>query len=109
MMWRLALVLLVLGSMPAVAAASTSPEQELAAKYAPVIALKHQDKACATSGEPFRPLPADAVLGRPDVSLRDSSGKVVKAAPTAADLFGAAPGDYLDLPGDPLHPGCSYE
>ena len=45
----------------------------------------------------------------PDVSLYDSSGKLVKAAPTGADLFAAASSDYLDLPGDPLHPGCSYE
>jgi hypothetical protein len=109
MLRRLALLLVVLGAMPAAAAATSTPEQELAARYAPVVALKHQDKSCDTSGEPFRPLPADVVLGQPDVSLRDSSGKVVKTAPTAADLFAAAPGDYLDLPGDPLHPGCSYE
>ena len=49
------------------------------------------------------------MLGRSDVALHDSSGKLVKTAPTAADLFAAASGDYLDLPGDPLHPGCSYE
>ncbi len=103
------LLLVVLGAMRAAAAATSTAEQELAARYAAVVALKHQDEACDTSGEPFRPLPADVVLGQADVSLRDSSGKVVKTAPTASDLFAAAPGDYLDLPGDPLHPGCSYE
>jgi hypothetical protein len=29
--------------------------------------------------------------------------------PTAADLYDAGPNTYLDLPGDPLDPGCDYE
>ena len=105
----LAAVLVVIAAMAGSAAASTTPEQQLAARYAPIVALKHQAAACDTDGEPFQPVPADVVLGRPDVSLHDSSGKLVTTAPTAADLFAAASGDYLDLPGDPLHPGCSYE
>ena len=42
--------------------------------------------------------------------LRDSRGTVVKRAPTSADLWRhAAVGYYLDLPGDPINPGCGYE
>jgi hypothetical protein len=106
---RLALVLVVAGSLSAAGVAASTPEQELADKYAPVVALKQQTADCDTNGEPYRPVPADVVLGQRDVDLVDSSGNLLEAAPTAADLFGAGPDDYLDLPGDPLNPGCSYE
>jgi hypothetical protein len=49
------------------------------------------------------------VLGNPAVALRDPSGKVVTEAPSAADLWGLGENYYLDLPGDPIHPGCEYE
>ena len=91
------------------AAAAASPEQQLAEKYAPIVALKEQTKACDTKGEPFRPIPVDVVLGRSDVRLVDSKGKLIDTAPTAADLFGQGESTYLDLPGNPLDPGCGYE
>ncbi len=87
----------------------TSPELQLAEKYAPVVALKQQTEACSDGGEPYRPVPADVVLGRSDVDLVDSEGRVLRAAPTAADLFHRPEGTYLDFPGSPLDPGCSYE
>jgi hypothetical protein len=97
-------------SGPALAADTPSPEQQLADRYAPIVALKKQDKACDSDGEPYRPVPADVVLGRADVKLVDSHGKLLKAAPTAADLFGRRGYDvYLDFPRSPLNPGCSYE
>ena len=34
---------------------------------------------------------------------------VVKTGPTAADLYGKPEGYYLDFPGNPLDPACSYE
>src|SRR5438477_7922208 len=91
------------------ASAPGTPEQQLAAKYAPVVALKEQSGDCDSGGEPYRPVPADVVLGRSDVTLVDSQGTLVKKAPTASDLFSASDEDYLDFPGDPLDPGCSYE
>jgi len=33
----------------------------------------------------------------------------VTEAPSAADLWGLGENYYLDLPGDPIHPGCEYE
>ena len=93
----------------AAAAADASPEQQLADKYAPIVALKQQSKPCDTSGEPYRPIPVDAVLGRKDVKLVDSKGKLIDAAPTAADLFRRGEDAYLDFPGSPLDPGCRYE
>ena len=43
-------------------AAATDAEQQLADKYAPVVGLKEQPEACAKTGEPYRPVPADVVL-----------------------------------------------
>jgi hypothetical protein len=49
------------------------------------------------------------ILGNPQVDLRNAQGRVVKRGPTARDLSDAPASDYLDLPGDPLKPGCGYE
>jgi hypothetical protein len=51
------------------------------------------------------------VLGNPDVVLRGPGAghQVVKVAPTARDLYLKGEGYYLDLPGNPLLPGCTYE
>jgi hypothetical protein len=87
--------------------AATSPEQELADRYAPVLAFQEQTDECG-DGEPYRPISLDAVLGNPDVTLYGPEG-VVKTAPTAADLYGKPEGYYLDFPGNPLEPGCDYE
>ncbi len=49
------------------------------------------------------------MLGRSDVKLVESDGRVVKTAPTAADLYGKD-GGYARLPGEPSgDAGCSYE
>jgi hypothetical protein len=106
---RATLLLLAVAAAAPAAAAATSPEQELANTYAPIVALKQQTKPCDTKGEPFRPIGVGRVLGRPDVRLVDAKGKLIAAAPTAADLFGEGESTYLDLPGSPLNPGCSYE
>jgi Vacuolar protein sorting-associated protein 62 len=51
------------------------------------------------------------VLGNPEVSLRGpgSGSPVAKTAPTAADLIGMGADYFLDFPGNPLSPGCTYE
>lgn len=90
------------------AGAAGSAEQQLAEKYAPVVGLKEHEP-CAGTGEPYRPVPVETVLGQPDVVLLGPDGAVVKKAPTAADLYGKGEDYWLDFPGSPLDAGCSYE
>jgi hypothetical protein len=90
-------------------AAASSPEQQLADRYAPVVALKQQPEACSPDGEPYRPVPVDSLFGRSDVRLVDSNGRLIRTAPTAADLYGRDDHTYIDFPGSPLDPGCRYE
>ena len=96
---------LVLGAGPAYA--DTSAEQQLLERYAPVVVVREQPAACG-EGEPYLPTTVASVLGRGDVVLRGPSGVTVQS-PTAADLAGKGDGWYLDLPGNPLSPGCDYE
>ena len=70
--------------------------------------LEPQRKPCR-AGEASRPTSVGIVLDRRDVLLRDPRGRVVTRAPTAGDLWALAAGYYLDLPGNPLRPGCRYE
>ena len=101
------LVVTVLVTAPAWAQVPQSASQRLAATYSPVLSVQPQPKPCG-SGEAYRPTSVDIVLGRRDVLLRNPQGKVVKRAPTSADLWALAAGYYIDLPGDPLKPGCGY-
>jgi hypothetical protein len=106
--WLAALVAVLLIAQPARADESKSAEQQLAEKYAPVLVLEPQTEPCG-SGEAYRPTTVDIVLGNQDAVLRDPRGKVVKRAPSGRDLWGLAAGYYIDLPGNPLEPGCDYE
>ena len=93
------------------AAAASTPEQQLAARYAPVVALKKQRKLCG-KGEAYRPVLVDVVLGRDDVSLFDGSGRTyrrLRRAPTAADLASGPLHHYVDLPGHPVTGSCGYQ
>ena len=101
--------LVLLGVVVSTAAAAASPEQQLADRYAPVVAVKQQSEPCSSDGEPYRPVPVDPVFARSDVRLVDASGRLIRTAPTAADLYGRDDQTYLDLPGSPLDPGCRYE
>ena len=91
-------------------ASGDSPDQQLADRYAPVVMLKKQDAPCG-AGEPYRPTTVDLVLGNPEVTLRGPGrgDPIIEHGPTAADLYGLGDGYYLDLPGDPLRPDCTYE
>jgi len=100
-------LLLALAS-PAGARGAESAAQELAVRYSPVLELEPQAKACG-SGEAYRPTSVDIVLGRQDVLLRDPHGRLVKRGPASEDLWGLGPDYYIDLPGNPLDPGCGYE
>ena len=99
---------LALSVTPPFAVASKSSAERVADRYSPIIALRQQQQPCG-SGEAYRPTSVELVLGNPEVALRDPGGDLVTEAPTAADLFGRGEGYYLDLPGDPLEPGCGYE
>ena len=93
------------------AQAAPWPEQQLASRYSPVVALKKQTELCG-KGEAYRPVLVDVVLGRNDVSLFDGSeGKYrrLRRAPTAADLSSSPLEHYVDLPGHPVTGRCSYQ
>jgi hypothetical protein len=80
----------------------------LAQRYAPIVVLKKQSRACDTHGEAYEPVAVNLVLGRKDVTLRGPDGYTLQA-PTMADLYGKDSEYFLDFPGNPLRPGCSYE
>ena len=93
--------------------ATTSAAQQLANTYAPVVMMRAQlDDVCDPSEEQFWPATTvDTVLGNRRVRLMWHGARgtrVIKRAPTAADLAGLGPGYYLNLPGNPLNPGCTY-
>ncbi len=90
------------------AAATPSAATELAQRYAPIVVLKQQRRACDTHGEAYEPVAVNLVLGRKDVTLRGPGG-FAEQAPTMRDIYGKGPGYFLDFPGNPLRPGCSYE
>jgi hypothetical protein len=85
--------------------------QQLADRYAPIVMLKAQDEECDTYGEPYAPMSVEAVLGNPQIALRQvgNGDPTVMRGPTAQDLYGLGAGFYLDFPGDSLQPGCLFE
>ena len=93
--------------LPGTASAADDAVTTLAQKHSPIVVIRQQDGPCGI-GEPYLPTPVETVLGNADVTLRGPNGETI-AAPTAADLAGKGDGWYLDLPGNPLDPGCGYE
>ena len=91
------------------APALAGPEEDLAARYAPVVRLVAQHEECGP-GEPYIPTDVDVLFGNPTVAFRGPWNRtdLVKIAPADTDLRGRY--DYhLDFPGDPLDAGCTYE
>jgi hypothetical protein len=116
---RLALTIATLGllALPAATGAKPpdlgDPAQRLIATYAPITMLREeQDGPCETSAEQYEPTTVSTVLGNPSVNLlraeEDGSEKLVKRAPTAADIAGLDSSYHLELPGDPLGDTCVY-
>ena len=95
---------------PAATTAPADDEQALADTYAPVTRLVQQAQDCGP-GEPFVPTDVDSLLGNDTVALRGpwDTDDLVKIAPSADDLGKGLTGYHLDLPGNPLSAGCSYE
>ena len=93
----------------AAAPAWADAEQDLAAKYAPVVRLVEQSEECGP-GEPYRPMDVDRLFGDSTVALRGpwNASDLVKIGPTAKDLAGLYE-YHLDFPGSALDPGCDYE
>ena len=101
---------------PVSAGAQSQAERELVRRHAPVMMLKeNDDPPCSRSGEQYVPSPVTITLGNPEVRLRrprsgggfEQAG-VLATAPTVADLAGLGADYYLDLPGHPRRPGCTY-
>ena len=105
----LVVVLCLLGGLAVAGPALAGPEEELAAKYAPVVRLVDQPVECGP-GEPYIPTDVDVLFGEPTVALRGPWNRtdLVKIAPVATDLVNRYE-YHLDFPGDPLNAGCDYE
>lgn len=90
-----------------------TPEEQLAEMYVPVAYLKEQERQCGVSpdeGEPYLPLPVELLLGNERVLIRDASThEVLASGPTAQELATFGRDTYMDFPGDPRKPGCTYE
>src|SRR5262245_56641049 len=101
---------LVLAAWVAPAGAETTPEAQLAQKYAPVVRVVAQEEPCGR-GEPYEPLDVDDVLGSDEVALRGpwAGSNLVLVAPTAGVLSTGLFGYHLDFPGNALSPHCTYE
>ncbi len=110
----LAIIWLFQPATPAAAQEAISPGQELADRYVPVAYVREQEHACAVppgGGEPYLPVPVEMVLGNERVLIRDSENgdQVIANGADAAELKTFGPETYMDFPGDPRRPGCTYE
>jgi hypothetical protein len=89
-----------------------SDRQRLADRYAPIMMLRAQEHPpCDNHEEQFEPTTVNVVLGNPRVKLMREGQQGVRevtTAPTADDIAGLGPRYYLDLPGNPLNPQCTY-
>ena len=108
-----ALVALEAGALVGLAApagADESDQRALAERYAPVMMLVRQDRPCGP-GEPYQPSDVDRVMDNSTVALRGpwTRRDLIEVGPSAEDLSEGLPGYALDLPGNPLEAGCTYE
>lgn len=108
--------ILLLGMVPSGTTAQESDvslEQQLADKYSPITYLRTQAEQCGkppVEGEPYLPLPVDMILNNDRVLVRDANTReVIATGPSAQELGALGPDTYLDFPGNPLRPGCTYE
>lgn len=84
-------------------------EVQLAVKYAPRLYIGGTSASCFGSAAAQRPLPVEAVLDNPRVVLRLAGASFAESAPGASGIFLKPGGYYLDYPGDPTSPNCTYD
>jgi len=99
----------VLSVWAAPAAAASTSEAALAARFAPVIRLVGAPAECGP-GDPYVPTDVQLLFDNREVALRGPWGgnDLVKVAPSASDLGQGLFRYHLDFPGDALDPGCDY-
>src|SRR6476661_520706 len=90
------------------AQASGGAAQKLVDTYSPITMLRAQTDICDPAQEQFEPTTVGVFLDNPQTQLDAPDGKLVTKAPTAADVAGLGDGYHLNIPGDPLSPGCNY-
>ena len=90
------------------AQAAGGARQKLVDTYSPIQMLRAQSDICDNSQEQYEPTTVGVFLDNPRTELDAPDGKVVTKAPTAADIAGLGDGYHLNIPGDPLEPGCNY-
>jgi hypothetical protein len=104
------LVLLLCGHGNTLAWQAATPEEELAARFAPFIVIQRQDAPCDIEGEPYLPAPVDVVFADEAVVLREGPQQDAVKSPVENDDLFALPDDFAtDFPGKPRTPGCDYE
>ena len=108
--WRiLAVATVAVVGLGAPAVARAQPEEDLAARYAPVVRLVAQAQQCGY-GESYTPIDVDLLFEEPTVALRGPWNAVdlVEIGPSAEALAGLYE-YHLDFPGNALDPRCDYE
>jgi len=91
---------------------TASREQQLAEKYAPIVYIRNQNGACDKRGSPYAPVPVEFLFEVEEIRLRThQSGRTTDVANafSAADLYGKDDTYFIDVPGNPKRPGCTYE
>jgi hypothetical protein len=100
--------------VPADTPAQQAAAEVLAHRFSPIVMVrKEQDPPCETTAEQYEPTTVDVTLGNPKVRLEYAPpgklrGRLIKRAPTAADVADLPLGYYLNLPGSPLGDTCEY-
>lgn len=87
----------------------------LAQRHTPIVMIRKRDEICASDGEAYWPVPVELVFDNSAVRLRHNAGgpplrdPVLVDSPSIDDIATADADSYLDFPGHPRSPGCTYE
>jgi hypothetical protein len=107
---RLVATAVALAALTAAPVATAGAEEDLAARYAPVVRLVAQAQECGY-GESYTPIDVDVLFDEPTVALRGpwNSVDLIEVGPGSEDLAGGLFDYQLDFPGNALDPRCTYE
>jgi hypothetical protein len=104
-----------MGALDSAAGEVSSAQQQLADRYAPITMLRTQSSDCDKEGEGYFPSPVDFIFDNPDIVLKavtegdPTEDVVISAGLTPQELATAGPNTYVDFPGNPRDPGCTFE